>query len=99
MHFGCFVQARWISSEPTNSDVYRSCSANINSENWEPTGDRSLDDPCPEVVFPASHTSNLNDSEQEETHHSTHPVLIENLSENSLWNMIYSELLNFLFVS
>ena len=44
-------------------------SRNNNSENWEPTGDRCLDDPCPELVFSACHTSNLNDSEQEETHH------------------------------
>ena len=29
----------------------------------------SLNDPCPEVVFSACHTSNLNNSEQEETHH------------------------------
>ena len=45
-------------------------SRNINSENREPTGDRSLNDPCPEVLFSACHASNLNDSEQEETHHS-----------------------------
>ena len=44
-------------------------SRNNNSENREPTGDRSLDNPCPEVLFSACHTSNLNDSEQEETHH------------------------------
>ena len=43
---------------------------NINSENGEPTGDRSLNDPYPELVFSACHTSKLNDSEQEETHHS-----------------------------
>ena len=41
------------------------------SENREPTGDRSLGDPCPEAVFSACHPSNLNDSEQEETHHSS----------------------------
>ena len=39
------------------------------SENREPTGERSLGDPCPEAVFSACHSSNLNDSEQEETHH------------------------------
>ena len=44
-------------------------SRNNSSENREPTGDHSLDDPCPEVVFSACHTSNLNDSKQEETHH------------------------------
>ena len=42
---------------------------NNNSENREPTGDRSLNDPSPEVVLSACHTSNLNGSEQEETHH------------------------------
>ena len=45
-------------------------SRNNNSENREPIGYGSLNDPCPEVVFSAFHTSNLNDSEQEETHHS-----------------------------
>ena len=46
-------------------------SRNSGSENREPTGDRSLGDPCPEAVFSTYHSSNLNDSEQEETHHST----------------------------
>ena len=53
---------------------YLSCSVavpgtsrNNDSENREPTGDRSLCDHCPEVVFSASHPSNLDDSEQEET--------------------------------
>ena len=44
-------------------------SRNNISENWEPTGDRCLGDPCPDAVFSACHPSNLNDSEQEETHH------------------------------
>ena len=44
-------------------------SRNSSSENREPIGDHSLNDPCPEVVFYACHTSNLNDSEQEKTHH------------------------------
>ena len=44
-------------------------SRNNNSENREPTGDRSPDDPCPEVVLCTCHTSILNDSEQDETHH------------------------------
>ena len=47
-------------------------SRNNNSENPESTGDHSLNDPCPEVVFSACHTKNLNHSEQEETHHSTY---------------------------
>ena len=45
-------------------------SRNNNSGDREPTGDRSLDNPCPEAVFSACHTSHLNDSQQEETHHS-----------------------------
>ena len=42
---------------------------NSGSENREPTGDRSLGDPCSKAVFSNYHSSNLNDSEQEETHH------------------------------
>ena len=44
-------------------------SRNNDSENREPTGDRYLGDQCPEAVFSAYHFSNINDSEQEETHH------------------------------
>ena len=44
-------------------------SRNGGSGNREPTGDRSLGDPCSEAVFSTYHSSNLNDSEQEETHH------------------------------
>ena len=44
-------------------------SRNNDSENWEHTGDRFLGDPCPEAVFSACHSSNLSDSEQDETHH------------------------------
>ena len=47
-------------------------SRNNNSENREPTRDRSLGDPRPEAVFSACHTSHLNDSEQEETQPSPH---------------------------
>ena len=42
---------------------------NNNTENWEPTGNRSLNNPCPEEVFSASRTSNLNDTDLEETDH------------------------------
>ena len=42
---------------------------NNDSENGEPIGDRSLSNPCPEAVFSTYHSSNLNDSEQDETHH------------------------------
>ena len=44
-------------------------SRNNKSENREPIGDRTIDDPCPKVVFSACHASNINDSEQEETQH------------------------------
>ena len=44
-------------------------SKNNGSEDQELTGDRSLGDPCPGAVFSACRPSNLNDSEQEETHH------------------------------
>ena len=44
-------------------------SRNNNSENREPTGDRSRGDPCPEAVFSTYHSGNLNDTELEETHH------------------------------
>ena len=43
-------------------------SRNNDSENREPTGDRSQGGPCPEAVFSTYHSSNINDSEQEETH-------------------------------
>ena len=45
-------------------------SRNNNSENRETTGNRSLGDHCLEAVFSACHSSNQNDSEQEESHHS-----------------------------
>ena len=44
-------------------------SRNTNSENREPTGDRSQGDPCREAVFSTYHCGNLNGSELEETHH------------------------------
>ena len=44
-------------------------SRNNNSENREPTGDRSVDDPCPKAVFSTCHTTHLTDSEQKKTHH------------------------------
>ena len=50
-------------------------SRNNDLENWEPTGDRSLGDPCPEAIFSTYHSSNLNDSEQEVTHHNIKTIL------------------------
>ena len=45
-------------------------SRNDESENREPTRDRSLNDPCPEVVFSSHHSGNPNGSELEESPHS-----------------------------
>ena len=42
---------------------------NSNSENREPTGDRSLRDPCPEVRFSSHQSGNLNSPEVEEYPH------------------------------
>ena len=58
------------------SPQVRSCSVavpgasrNEDSERREPTGDRSLSDPCPEVVFSFHHSGNPNSSELEESPH------------------------------
>ena len=53
----------------TLSLAVRGTSRNSGSENREPTWDRFLGDPCPKAVFSIYHSSSLNDSEQEETHH------------------------------
>ena len=58
----------------TSSVAVPGTSRNNNSENREPTGDRSLGNPCPEAVFSACHPSNLNDSEQDEIHHNCAPL-------------------------
>ena len=44
-------------------------SRNSTSENREPTGDRSLDDPCPDVGFSFHHSGNLKIPEVEEYAH------------------------------
>ena len=46
-------------------------SRNIDLENWEPTGDCSLNDPSPEAVFSSHHSGNPNGSELEESPHNT----------------------------
>ena len=64
----------------TRSVAVPGSSRNNDLENRESSGDRSLGDPpCREAVFSACHTSHLNDSEQEETHHT---FCLENLSDN-----------------
>ena len=59
-----------------NSQV-RTCSVavpgtsrNSNSENREPTGHRSLDDPCPEARYSSHHSGSLNSPEVEDYPHS-----------------------------
>ena len=71
-----------------NSQV-RTCSVavpgtsrNNDSENREPTGDGSLGDSCPEAVISTYHFSNLNDSEQEETHHSNRDSCLRQLGNS-----------------
>ena len=62
-------------------------SRNSDSENREPTGDRSLNDPCPEVVYSSHHSGHLNSSEVEEyphnmvlhTHHDTFDSYIKGM--------------------
>ena len=44
-------------------------SRNIDSENREPTRDRSLNDPCPEVVYSSHHSGQLSSSDVEEYPH------------------------------
>ena len=44
-------------------------SRNSDSENREPTGAHSLNDPCPEVVYSSHHSGHLNGSEVEEYPH------------------------------
>ena len=59
-------------------------SRNNDLENREPTGDRSPGDPCPEAVFSTYHSSNLNDSEQEETNHRNNWKINNNLLKPQL---------------
>ena len=52
--------------------MFRSCSGNIHEQRLtkpEPNGDHFLGEPCPDAVFSTYHSSNLKDSQQEETHH------------------------------
>ena len=53
----------------TSSVAVPGTSRNSNSENREPTGDFSLDYPCPEARFSSHHSGNPNSSEVEEYPH------------------------------
>ena len=53
----------------TCSVAFPEISRNNHSEIRAPNGHRFLGDSCPEKVFSTYHSSNLNASQQEETHH------------------------------
>ena len=53
-----------------------------NSKNGEPTGDPSLKDHCPEVVFPACRTKDINDPDQGDTSQS---------AVDKFWREIFSK--------
>ena len=53
----------------TCSVANRVTSRNSNSENGEPAGDRSLNDPCPNVMCSSHQSGNLNSSEVEKYPH------------------------------
>ena len=55
----------------TCSGTVPGASQNDDLENREPIGDRSHNDPYPEVEFSVRQTSNSTDSDQEETSHTS----------------------------
>ena len=59
----------WNQQVRTCSVTVPGTSRNDDSENREPVGDRSSNDPCPEVVFSSNHSDNPNGLELEESHH------------------------------
>ena len=69
-------------------------SRNSDSENREPTGDPSVNDPCPEVVCSSHHSSNLNGSELEKSHHSSFFVwsATEMVSTNIGWFLFWTNM-------
>ena len=56
----------------TCSGTVPGTSRNNDSENREPTGDRSLNDPYPELEFSGRQASTSANSDREETSHTTH---------------------------
>ena len=79
----------------TCSVAVRGTSRNSNSENREPTGDRSLDDPCPKVGFSFHHSGNLNSPAVEDYPHRIKTFNLTNLSNSvkSGWARIESAVL------
>ena len=61
----------------TSSVAVPGTSRNSDSENREPTGDRSLNDPCPEVVCSSHYSGHLNSSEVDEILTTSPPLLPE----------------------
>ena len=62
---------------------FRTCSVGVpgtsrngNSENRETTGDRSSDDPCPEVRYSSHHSGHLNSLEAEDYPHTSFSSLL-----------------------
>ena len=53
-------------------------------ENQEPSGDRSQNDPLPEVEFSACHASNLTDSDPDETSHIDSLLNIDGIEMNCI---------------
>ena len=60
-------------------------SRNSNWENRQPTGDRSSDDPCPEVRFSSYHSGDPNSSEVEDYPHNFLAWWIEEFDETFCW--------------
>ena len=68
----------------TGSAAVPCTSRNSDSENREPTGDRSLNDPCLEVVYSSHHSGHLSSSEVKEYPHiDTHKKQKERAAETS----------------
>ena len=61
-------------------------SRNNNSENRETTGDRSSDDPYPEVGYFSHHSGQLNSPETESHPHSNHTCLSIQTSQGNAFN-------------
>ena len=76
LHFECTVQVRRVSSKPTNTDILWNDPGtfrNTDVGNQEPSGDRSQNDPRPEVELSAGLFGNLTDSDPDETSHNIFP--------------------------
>ena len=61
---------------------------NADVENQEPSGDRSQNDPQPEVEFSAYRTSNLTDSDPDEISHSFRPNFLKRENTQNTSNLL-----------